>query len=316
MMNSMRMIAIMMLISAAVGCRCFQRNSNPRRDVGRVQQNVGSGQTDIFPRTNTQPYSPATINGPLTTPTSNAQGARLAVAGPPPGTPVFNEGVPAQAAVAGQMIPAPGMVAGPGVMAPPGPVYVAQPAPIAMVQAIPVVFQTPTTRSSFVPAGAVAVAPAGVAIPMATGPAMNPQAMGGFLSDQTPPQGMQLVPRLPQDQQAPIQPQAVPVVPAQPAIRQQPSPGKNSLPLSTPSDRPPISNPAESGPPPVPNLLEGSMLPKSAEESLGTSPPPTTKPPGQTPSKLPPSEGKLETPPPPTDDLKIPDIQLPGADLK
>ena len=92
-MNSIRIIAIMSLVSVAMGCRCFQ--NNPERDVGKVQQNVGSGYTEIYPRTNVQPYSGAVINGPLTSPANNSQGTTLAVAGPPPGSQVPVAATPA-----------------------------------------------------------------------------------------------------------------------------------------------------------------------------------------------------------------------------
>lgn len=287
MMNSLRLMAIVVLVTSSIGCRCFQHN--PRRDVGRVQANVGTGQTEIFPRTNTQPYSPAVLAGPLNSPTNNVQGTTLAVAGPPPGTQV-----PVQVVAPAQpMVAQPGVTAMPGVAAMPAPVYIAQPAP---TMAIPVVFNTPATRSSFIPAGTpvpVAVAPAGVAIPNAGG-IPSPQA-GGFLGDQ-PPMGMQLMPALPQQGPAPAvaAPAQVPVAPSTAPAR--PSVGGRAPLNPAPNDRPPItmpSNPKETSSP-----SSDTLLPSLPETE---SPKPPSKAPGSGPSRL--------SPPPAPPDLtpKLPD---------
>ncbi|MBX9656568.1 hypothetical protein K2Y11_23370 [bacterium] len=288
-MNSLRLMAIVVLVTSSIGCRCFQHN--PRRDVGRVQANVGSGQTEIFPRTNTQPYSPAVLAGPLNSPTNNIQGTTLAVAGPPPGTQVPMQGVvPAQ----------PGIAAVPGVAAMPTPVYVAQPAP---AMAIPVVFNTPATRSSFIPAGTpvpVAVAPAGVAVPNAgPGGIPAPQA-GGFLGDQ-PPMGLQLMPALPQQGPAPV---AAPAqVPAQrPAVAPTRPPVGGKSPLNpAPSDRPPITMP--SPPKETSSPSSDTLLPNLPETE---SPKPPGKAPGSGPSRL--------SPPPAPPDLSAPALPDAGSD--
>lgn len=292
-MNSLRLMAIVVLVTSSIGCRCFQHN--PRRDVGRVQANVGSGQTEIFPRTNTQPYSPAVLAGPLNAPTNNIQGTTLAVAGPPPGTQVPMQGVvPAQPVVA-----QPGIAAVPGVAAMPAPVYMAQPAP---TMAIPVVFNTPATRSSFIPAGTpvpVAVAPAGVAVPNAgPGGIPAPQA-GGFLGDQ-PPMGLQLMPALPQQGPPPSgAPAQVPVAPSTAPTR---PPVGGKAPLNpAPNDRPPItmpSTPKETSTPSTDTLLPS--LPETE------SPKPQGKAPGSGPSRL--------SPPPAPPDLSAPALPDVGGD--
>jgi len=299
--NSLRMLAIFVLMTSSIGCRCFQHN--PRRDVGRVQANVGSGQTEIFPRTNTQPYSPAVLAGPLNSPTSNIQGTTLAVAGPPPGSQVPMQAVvPAQPMVAQ---PGVGVAAVPAVAASPAPVFIAQPAP---TMAIPVVFNTPATRSSFIPAGTpvpVAVAPAGVAVPNAGGIGIPAPAAGGFLGDQPPMGGgMQLVPALPPQGAAPavVAPAQVPVT--RPTAPARPPVG-GPAPLNPPSnDRPPLTAPAE------PGRSSSPLVPSIPESVTNPGPPPavTSPPPGSGRSRLP-ETGKLPKPEPPADSTDLPSIE-------
>ncbi len=167
--------SLAILVVSLAGCRCFENCRFPgrARDVGRVQNNVGPGFAEVYPRTNVQPYSQAVLNGPAIPPTNVAQGNRLEVAGGPPigaQVPIAapRDGLPPGAidplSPNARPFPSPAVVAVPQPqpvpmvatpvppvvpMIPTAPVVMTQPAPAA----IPVVWNSPVTRSTTVPIG-------------------------------------------------------------------------------------------------------------------------------------------------------------------
>lgn len=298
---SARSSVLLMFVGAgallSAGCKqCF-----PRRDVGRVQANVGPGVTEIQPRTGVQPFNGAVLSGPMTTPTQVAQGTRLEVAGAPAmvATPVaaVPQAVPAPTAVVAVPTPAP-------VMAQPVPMM-----PVAPVMPIPVAFATPGTRSSFVatgmavPVAAVPMGP-GVSVPMNSAAAVPTFGGPSFLSGEAVGSGLRLHPRPAGQPTTPA-----PTTPAPTTVPSRPSP---------PSDRPRTSTPSTT---PRPSSPLDALIPErpAAPPTRPPTPPPTTTP---EPSDLePPARPKLDKPaPPPEEDGDLPpippDFKIPGLELE
>lgn len=281
-------------VSMLTGCK-----SHSRRDVGRVQNTIGPGYSEIYPRTGVNPYQASVINGPLTTPTNVGQGARLDVAsaGPPVGASVpvapLNDGLPA-AAIAPpspltpitpgpQTVPQAAAVAATVPMVAPPPQIVAPPAvaaipyavsPTLMAQPIPVTFATPATRSAFIPAGAV------VAMPVAPQAVAMPTAPGAI-------QQQPVAPAAPQSRVPPFF-----------SEQQQRLPNMNAgtpAPSSTPST-PPARRPAPTEPPIEAVPSSPGLTPRSPVDDEGPAP-------GASPAPL-------KQPEPPAldnDELKMPD---------
>jgi hypothetical protein len=315
------LIVVAGLILSQVGCRCFENCRFPGRrgrDVGRVQNTVGPGYSEIQPRTAVQPFSGAVLNGPSVPATNVAQGNRLEVAGPMIGAQVpvaaTRDGLPPGAIdplspnarpfpnSAVVAVPAPAVVPQPVMMPTPVPVAVMPTSPMVMTQpmpaTIPVVFNSPVTRSATVAIGTampMASSPMGVGvmpgqpIPMAVGgnaaTGMNGlapnYAQGGFLSGNNTG-GLRLRPRMPDD------PTVRPAGPGPDGSR----PNDSAPPRSRPSDRPAIRpdapvtpNPRATSPlpekPPVPAVPEGIPLPTGPSDPLP--PPPKSVPKGESP---------------------------------
>lgn len=223
MLSSSRILASLCIVAALLGCRM-----NPRRDVGRVQAPIGRGQTEIYPRSELQPGSGGMLAGPVPAfpagtgpaPPLEVPGPQVAV-GPPPGMGASvpfsppSDNMPMAAITPPPMdsrlsaIPPPAVPAQPAIgiaAAPAAPLMVATPVPavapaamIPLAQAIPVVFPTPTTGSSFIPAGAMA--PVGVpgtvvpASPIAGG--VSPGALNRLAPTAGPPPGLAAAPTAP-----------------------------------------------------------------------------------------------------------------------
>lgn len=317
--------SLAILVVSLAGCRCFENCRFPgrARDVGRVQNNVGPGFAEVYPRTNVQPYSQAVLNGPAIPPTNVAQGNRLEVAGGPPigaQVPIAapRDGLPPGAidplSPNARPFPSPAVVAVPQPqpvpmvatpvppvvpMIPTAPVVMTQPAPAA----IPVVWNSPVTRSTTVPIGtaipmtmpAVGTAPmpaTGAPVPnqmMPGGLAPN-YAQGGFLSG-VPSGGLRLRPR------AAGEPTPGPTATPGDRPRVSNPPPESSRPSRLPSDRPPIKEPKldtpappdRTGSPseqlPVPAVPENLGIPAGPADPLAP-PPPKSVPKPSDPDKL------------------------------
>lgn len=293
----------------------------PRRDIGRVQATIGQAESVILPRTELVGTPPGTTLAGPGQPVPNlelAQGPRrdlgASVPFAPPGEnlppaaltplpPDYRDRLPGPAIAGSAAVPtAPATVAVPGPQAaaiPAAPAQVAAPLPFA--QAIPVVFASPTTGSSFIPAGStVAVAPGGlpantvvsaapgvVPLPAASqgmqlAPTAGPppglaggQQENGFLSDNSMLDRFELRPR----------------------VGSTPAGASGGLPGPAGRRSAPTSN--------EPSIPIPSAMPERAKSIV----PPAEKPAEKPPEK--PKEKKLELPPPPTDTLPSLDETLP-----
>lgn len=319
-LKTVGLIVMFLLSLSQVGCRCFENCRFPgrrSRDVGRVQNNVGPGYSEVFPRTAVQPFSPAVLNGPAVPPTNVAQGNRLEVAGPPIGAqvPVASsmDGLPPGAIdpLPPNARPFPNPAAAPQPVVAAGPTMIANPqpamvpmiptAPMVMTQpvpmAIPVVFQSPVTRSTTVPIGTaipmtatpvpggmIVQAQPGMAVPAASVNGLAPNyAQGGFLSGNNTG-GLRLQPRMAGDSTprpsapSPERPRSA----APDANRPRPT-DRPSIRPDNPSTPAPRSTPVPDRPP-VPAVPEGIPLPTGPTDPLP--PPPKVVPKGDDPSKL------------------------------
>jgi hypothetical protein len=310
------------LILLAVQCQtsALEWSAPPRRDVGRIQATIGDGETRVFPRRELTAVSadsflagpgrpvagfdlaqgPGRVPGasvPFASPTENMPPAAIT-----PLPPDYRNELPgAQPPPVPRAAPAPpAAVPTPVPVVPPTPAVAAIPAaplqvaaPPQIVQPIPVFFQTPTTGSSFIPAGAAGpiAAPGGavlspapmVAAPVGTGLQLAPTAgpapglIGvqqgtGFLSESGATlERFQLRPRMPSKVASP--PPAAPGLVAPPSVPEPtiPMPAAPSPPAARPrSPEPPQNRPLErleipEAPPaaadPLPNLDGPSPLP-------------------------------------------------------
>lgn len=305
------------LILLALQCQtsALEWSAPPRRDVGRIQATIGDDETRVFPRRElTGVPADSFLAGPgrpiAGFDLAQAPGASVPFAPPtenmPPAAitplpPDYRNEIPGAQRPPAVAVPAP---------TPPTAVPVVPPTPAApaipaaplhaaapVVQPIPVFFQTPTTGSTFIPAGAAApiVAPGGavlapapmVAAPVGTGLQLAPtagpapglatvQQGTGFLSESGATlERFQLRPRMPAEAASPPpSPPAAgraapPTVPEPTIPMPAPPTAPAPPPVRTPPATPPQDRPLErleipEAPPaadPLPNLDGPSPLP-------------------------------------------------------
>lgn len=213
----MRILTAFCLVGALAGCRM-----NPRRDVGRVQAPIGQGQTEIFPRAELQSGTGGMLAGPV----QGVPAFPVATSAPAPAVapaPQIAQGpLPGQGASVPFSPPQENMpmaaITPPPIQPPPVPVAPVAPTPIAVapaapavavvapasptiapiVQAIPVVFPSPTTGSSFIPAGAVVpLASTGIVVPATPGVVGAQPALNQLVPTAPPAPGLTNAPTAP-----------------------------------------------------------------------------------------------------------------------